>query len=222
MEGGDEFAEREILGEGGEGIDVLGEALAAVAVFAVGTGHLGVHLVDISREKDSSMDGLVIATVAAAVVGDGIEVGHLERAKDVVGILRDFGLKGGHAAKLFADENLAEQVDLTRKDHRLGLEILNIGSLCQELRHEVDLVTRFLGEAFRGAGQDGRADKDRHVRQLLDELGHQGEILRAVVLGRNMKRDKDDIRRGQIVIHPLGRIADQHLHVGIVFLQPHL
>ena len=222
VEGGDELAERKILGEGGEGVDVLGEAFATVAIFAVGARDLSMHLVDVPREENTGVDGFVVTAVAAAVVGHGIEVSHLEGAEDVVGVLGDLGLKGGHAAKLFADENLAEQVDLTRKDHRLGLEILNISPLCQELRHEVDLVTRFFGEALGSTRKDGRTDEDRHVGKLLDKLGHQGEILRTIILRRHMERDKDDIRRGQIVIHSLGRIADQHFHIGIVFLQPHL
>ena len=219
---GDEFAEGEILGESGEGVDVLGEALAAVTILAVGARDLSMHLVDVPREENTGVDGLVVATVAAAVVGDGIEVGHLERAKDVVGILRNLGLEGGHAAEFLTNKDLAEQVDFARKNHRLGLEVLNIGPLREELRHEVDLAARLLGEALGSAGQDGRADKDRHVGEIFDKLGHQGEILGPVILRRNMKGDKDDIRRGQIVIHPLRRVADQHLHVGVVLLQPHL
>lgn len=172
VERGDEFAKGKILGEGGEGVDVLGEALAAVAVFAVGTGHLGVHLVDVTRKEDTGMDGLVVAAVSAAVVGHGIEVGHLERAEDVVGILRNLGLEGGHTAEFLADKNLAEEINFAGEDHRLRLEVLDIGPLREEFRHEVDLVAGLLGEPLGGAREDGRADEDRYVGKSPNELGH--------------------------------------------------
>ena len=222
MERGDEFAEGKPLREGREGVDVLREALAAVTIFAVGTGHLGVHLVDVTREENTGVDGLVVAAVAAAVVGHGIEVGHLERTEDIVGILRDFGLEGGHAAEFLADENLAEEINLTGEDHRLRLEILDVSALGEEFGHEVNFVPRLFGEPLGGARKDGRTDEDRHVGKALDELGHQGQILRTVILGRYVERHEDNVRRGQVVIHPFGRVTDQHLHVGIVFLQPHL
>lgn len=222
MERSNEFPKGKSLGEGGEGVDVLGEAFTTVAIFAVGAWDLSMHLVDVPREENTGVDGFVVTAVAAAVVGHGIEIGHLERAEDVVGILCDFGLERGHAAEFLADKNLTEQIDFARKNHRLGLEVLDVGALRQKLRHEIDLVARFFGEALGSTRKDGRADEDRHVGEIFDKLGHQGEILGPVILRRNMKGDKDDIGRRQIVIHSLGRIADQHLHVGIVFLQPHL
>lgn len=222
MKGSNEATKREVFGEGGEGVDVFREAFAAVTVFPVGAGNLGVHVVDVAGKEDAGVDGLVVATVAAAVVGDGVEIGDLEGAEDVVGVFGDLGLEGGHAAEPLADENLAEQIDLTGEDHGLGLEILDIGALREEFRHEVDLVPRFPGESLGGTRQDGRADEDRHIGKVLDELGHQGEILRTVILGRHMEGNKDDVRRRQVVVHPLRRVADQHLHVGIVLLQPHL
>ena len=38
----------------GEGVNILGEALAAVATLAIGTGHIGVRVVDVAREEHHS------------------------------------------------------------------------------------------------------------------------------------------------------------------------
>ena len=48
VEVGQEGAERCALGHLGKGIDILGEALATVAVLAIGTGDIGVGVVDIA------------------------------------------------------------------------------------------------------------------------------------------------------------------------------
>ncbi len=140
VEGGNDFAEGGVLRELGEGVDVLGEAFAAVAVAAVGAGDVGVGVVDVPGEEDAGVDGLVVAVVLAAVVGDGVEVGHLEGAEDVVCVFADFGLEGGHAAELFADEDLGEEVEFAGEDHGLGLEVFHVGALGEELGHEVDVV----------------------------------------------------------------------------------
>ena len=39
----------------GEGVDVLGEALATIAELAVGAGDIGVGIVDVAGEEDASM-----------------------------------------------------------------------------------------------------------------------------------------------------------------------
>ena len=41
-------AQRRTLGHLGEGVDILGEALAAVAQLAVGAGHVGMRVVDVA------------------------------------------------------------------------------------------------------------------------------------------------------------------------------
>ena len=52
MERGEELAEGTTLGEFCKGIDVFRKALAAVAALAVGTGDVGVGVVDVAGEKD--------------------------------------------------------------------------------------------------------------------------------------------------------------------------
>ena len=44
-------AQRGALGHLGEGVHILGEALAAVAQLAVGAGHVGVRVVDVARKQ---------------------------------------------------------------------------------------------------------------------------------------------------------------------------
>ena len=48
-------SERRALGHLSEGVHVLGEALAAIAVLAVGAGDIGVGIVDVAGEEDASM-----------------------------------------------------------------------------------------------------------------------------------------------------------------------
>ena len=70
-----------------EGIDIFGEALATVAELAVGTGDVGVGVVDIAGEEHT---GVYLAPVAAhllAVLAAGIEVGYLIGSEHVECIL---------------------------------------------------------------------------------------------------------------------------------------
>ena len=222
MKRGEEPAERSPLRQLREGIDVLREALAAIAELAVRPRHVGVHAVDVARKQAARMDVLEIGALLLAVVVNGVPVRHLVRAEDIVRILRDLRLQRGHAREAFALENLRQKVDFAAEDHRLVAEVLVGGPFRQELRHEVDAASGRFREAFACAGQDRGADEDGDIRQLLDEIRHQGQVLRAVVIRLQVDLQEDDVRRGQIVVHPLGRIAHQHLDGGIVLLEPAL
>ena len=52
VERGEEFAEGTVFSELREGVDIFREALATVAALAVGTGDVGVGVVDVAGEKD--------------------------------------------------------------------------------------------------------------------------------------------------------------------------
>ena len=55
------------LGHLGEGVDVLGEALASVTELAVGTGDVGVGVVDIAREEHAGVHLAPVSTHLLAV-----------------------------------------------------------------------------------------------------------------------------------------------------------
>lgn len=52
VERGEEFAEGTVFSELREGVDIFREALATVAEFSIGTGDVGVGVVDVAGEKD--------------------------------------------------------------------------------------------------------------------------------------------------------------------------
>lgn len=96
VERGEEFAEGTVFSELREGVDIFRETLAAVATFAVGTGDVGVGVVDVTGEKAARVDFRPIGAHLPAVLPDRIEVGHLVCAEDIVRVLRDFRLQGRH------------------------------------------------------------------------------------------------------------------------------
>ena len=155
-----------------------------------------------------------------AVLTAGVEISHLISSEHVVHILGEFGLKRGHDGELLADEDLGEQLVCSGKDHGLLLEILDMGALGEELRHIVYLVASFLGELLAGAGQDGGAHKDGHIGELLYKLLHEGEVLRAVVLGGDMDLKEGDIHLTQVVIIALRGVADEKFALGVIMFQP--
>ena len=88
-------AEGGASGHLGEGVHILGEALAAVAVLAVGAGHIGVGVVDVAREEHSGVHLAPVGTHLLAVFATGVEVGDLVGPEHVVHILGELGLEGG-------------------------------------------------------------------------------------------------------------------------------
>lgn len=103
-----EFAEGAVLGELREGVDVLREALAAVAEFSIGTRHVGVGVVDVARKEATRMHLRPVRPHLLAVLLDGIEVGDLVGTEDVVRVFRDFGLERRHHGELLRGEDLDE------------------------------------------------------------------------------------------------------------------
>ena len=208
------------FGHLGEGVHILGEALAAVAQLAVGAGHVGVRVVDVAREEDASVHLAPVGPHLLAVFAAGVEVGDLVGPEQVVHILGELGLERGHHRELLADEDLDEQLVGSGEHHGLLLEVLDMGALGEELGHVAHLVARFAREAVAGAGQDGGAHEDGHVGEFLDELGHEAEVLRAVVLGGDVDLQEGDVHLAQVVVITLGRVADKELALGVVVFQP--
>lgn len=208
------------FGHLGEGIDILGEALATITEFAVRTRDVGVGVVDISREKDSSMYLAPVSPHLLTILAAGIEVGYLIGTKDIVHILGEFCLQRGHHGELLAHENLGEQFMRTCEYHRLLAEVLQEGALGEELGHIAYLMTGLLGEHCAGAREDSGAHKHGHIGQVGDELLHQREVLGTVVLGGHVDLQEGNVNTTQVIIVPLRRVADEQFALWIVMLQP--
>ena len=134
--------ERRSFGHLGEGVDILGEALATVAELAIGTGDVGVGVVDVAGEEDAGMDLAPVGTHLLAIFAAGVEVGHLVGAENIVHVLGQLGFKRGHHSELLAHEDPGEQFVCAGEHHRLLPEVLDVGALGQELRHIAHLVPR--------------------------------------------------------------------------------
>lgn len=228
VERGEQGAERRARRQLREGVHVLREALAAVAALAVRPRNVGVRVVDVARQQAARVDLRPVRAHLLAVLLHGVEVRHLVRAEDVVRILRDLRLKGGHHREPLAGEDPRQErqrrrVALDGEDHRLPAEVLDVRALRQELRHVEDAMPRLPREPRRGARQDRRAHEDGHVRQPLDEFLHERQVLRAVVLGRHVDLKERDVDVAQVVVEALGRVAHAARAVrGVVLLQPRL
>ena len=129
-------------------------------------------------------------------------------------------LQRSHHGELLAHENLGEQFMCSGEDHRLLLEVLDMGALGEELGHVVDAVASLLGEAVAGSGEDGGTHEDGHIGEVGDELLHQGEILRAVVLGRHVDLQEGYVNTTQVIVVSLGGITDEQFALGVVMFQP--
>lgn len=144
VERGEEFTERTILRQLRERVDIFREAFPAIALLAVGTGDVGVSIVDVAREEAARVDLRPIGAHLLAVLAHGVEVRHLVRAEDIVGILRDLRLKRRHDRELLRGENFDEELNSAREDHGLFFKVFNMGSFRQELRHIANLMAGLL------------------------------------------------------------------------------
>ena len=212
--------QRRPLGHLGKSVHILGKALAAIAKFAIRTGNISVRVVDVARKQHPRMHFAPVGTHLLAVLAAGVEVGDLVSPKYIVHIFGELGFQGSHDGKLLADKNLGEQIMCPREHHGLFLEVLNIGTLGEELGHIVYFVARLAGKPLAGTREDGRANEHGHVREIADQLLHEREVLRAVVLGGDVYLQKSDVNRTQIIVIALGGVADEQLALGIVVFQP--
>ena len=159
-----------------------------------------------------------VSTHLLAVFAAGVEVGDLVGSKNIVHILGEFCLQRCHHSEFLAHENLGEQVLCASEDHGLLAEVLDEGALGEELGHIAHLMAGLLGEALTGAGKNGGAHEHGYIGQVGDEFLHQGEILRAVVLGRYVNLQESNINITQVIIVTLWRVADEQFALWIVML----
>lgn len=178
--------ERRTLGHLGKGVDILGEALATIAILAVGARYVGVGIIDVAGQQHAGVDLAPVSSHLLAILAASVEVGYLVGSEHVVHILGEFGLQRGHDSEFFPNENFGEQVVGTGEDHSLLLEVLNMGALCQEFRHITHLMASLFGEAVAGTRENSSPNKYRHVRELGDKFFHESQILRTVFFSRHM------------------------------------
>lgn len=160
-----ECTKRSALGHHGEGIDILRETLATIAELAVRARDIGVGVVDVARKEHAGVYLAPVASHLLAVLTAGVEVGYLVGSKDVVHVLGELGFEWSHDGELLAHENLGEEVLCSGEDHGLLLEVLDVGTLGEELWHVVYAMAGFLGEEVAGAREDGGAHEDGYVRK---------------------------------------------------------
>lgn len=99
-------AEGGALGHLGKGVHILGEALATIAVLAVGAGDIGVGVVDVTREEHAGVYLAPVGPHLLTILAAGVEVGNLISSEDVVHVLGELGLQWGHDGEPLSDENL--------------------------------------------------------------------------------------------------------------------
>ena len=112
-----------------KGIDVFREALATITELSIRSWNIGVHIIDVTGEKDTRMYFSPIGTHLLTIFTAGVEVCNLVGSEDVVHVLSEFGLKRGHNRKLLAHEDLGEEFVCSSEDHSLFLEVLNMRAL---------------------------------------------------------------------------------------------
>ena len=215
-----ESTERCALGHHSEGIDILREALTTIAELAIRTRDVGVGVVDVAREEHAGVYLAPVASHLLAILTAGVEVGYLVGSEDVVHVLGELGFEWSHDGELLAHEDAGEELLCSGKDHSLLLEVLDVGTLGEELRHVVYAMAGLLGEEVAGAREDGGAHEDGYVRKGGDELLHEGEVLCAIVLGRYVDLQEGDVDVCHRIVIALGRVANEKFTLWIVVFQP--
>ena len=177
-------------------------------------------VVNVSREEHSGVHLAPIGTHLLAVFTTSVEVGDLVGSENVMHILGELSFQRGHDGELLTDENLGEQFMCSGEDHGLLLEVLDMGTLGEELGHIAHLVAGLTRKHLAGAGEDGGAHEHRHIGQVGDEFLHQREVLGAVVLGRHVDLQERDIDITQVIVVALVRVTDEQFALRVVMLQP--
>ena len=133
------------LGHLGKGIDILGEALAAITELTIGAWYVGMGVVDIARKQNTCMYLAPVCTHLLAILAAGIEIGDLIGSKDIVHILGQLCLQRSHYGEFLTHENLGKQFVCSSENHRLLAEVLKMGTLGEELWHIAYLMAGLLG-----------------------------------------------------------------------------
>ena len=177
-------------------------------------------VVDVAGEEDAGMHLAPVGSHLLAVLAAGVEVSDLIGTEHVVHIFGQLGLKRSHHGELLTHEDLGEQFLRAGEDHRLLAEVLEEGALGKELGHIAHLMAGLAGEHLAGAGQDGGAHEHGHIGQVGDELLHQREVLRAVILSRHVDLQESNVNLTQVIKISFGRVADEQFALRVVMLQP--
>ena len=148
-----------------EGVDILGEALAAIAELAIGSRNIGVGVIDVAREEDTCVHLAPVGSHLLTILTAGVEVGHLVGSEDVVHVLGELGFERSHDGKLLAHKDAGKEVLSSGEDHGLLLDVLDVSALGEELWHVVYTMAGLLAEEVAGAREDGGAYEDRYVRK---------------------------------------------------------
>lgn len=167
-----ESTQRCALGHHGEGVDILREALATIAELAIRTRDVGVGVVDVAREEHAGVYLAPVATHLLAVLAASVEVGYLVGSEDVVHVLGELGFEWSHDGELLAHEDAGEEVLCSGEDHGLLLEVLNEGTLGQELRHIAYLVLCLTRKHLTCTRKNCCSYEYRHIWQIRDKLLH--------------------------------------------------
>ena len=101
-----------------------------------------------------------------------IEIGYLVSAKNIVHILGQFCLQGGHNSELLTNKYLSKKFMGSCEYHCLLFEVFDMCSFGQKLRHITNLMSSFPGKHITGARQNGCSDKNRHIRKICYQLFH--------------------------------------------------
>ena len=108
----------------------------------------------------------------------------------------------------------------TGEYHCLLLEVLDVRALGQELRHIVNSMPSLLREAVACARENSGANKHRDIREFRNQLLHQGQVLCAIILCRNMNLQECNINVTQVIIVTLGRVTNKQFTLRVVMFQP--
>ena len=100
MERGEEFAERTVFSELREGVDVFREALAAVAQFTIGSGNIGMSIVDVAGKQNTRMNLCPVTTHLLHILLRSVEVRDLICSEHIVNVLGKLGFERRHHRKL--------------------------------------------------------------------------------------------------------------------------
>ena len=90
----------------GESVDILGEALATIAILAIEARNIGVGVVDVARKQNTRMHFAPVSTHLLAVFAAGVEVGDLVGSEHVVHILGKLSFQRSHDGEFLAHKNL--------------------------------------------------------------------------------------------------------------------
>ena len=203
-----------------KGVYILREALTTITKLTIGTRYVSVGVVDISRKKHTRVNFTPVTTHLLTILATSIKVSHLICSKHIMHILGKLSFQWCHNGEFLAHKDLGEQFVSTSKNHSLLLEVFYMSTLSQELRHIMYLMACFLRESVTGPRKNGGTNKHGHVRKICDKLLHECQILRSIILCRNVNLQECNINIAQIIVVSFRGVADEKFALRVVVFQP--